>query len=196
MAEVLNRFRPKIDASDVMDRLGLERDGFFVVSAHREENVDSPLKLRSLTESLQRLAAEFGFPVIVSTHPRTRKRLGAQPDHALSPLVRFLPPFGFPDYVKLQLGAYCVISDGGTITEEAALLDIPAVTVRDAHERPEGMDAGVLVRSSFASTVCPMPCGSFARAWKAAGSAVKSRTTRAASTPRPRSCGSWHPTSM
>ena len=149
MAEVLNRFRPKIDASDVMDRLGLERDGFFVVSAHREENVDSPLKLRSLTESLQRLAAEFGFPVIVSTHPRTRKRLGAQPDHALSPLVRFLPPFGFPDYVKLQLGAYCVISDGGTITEEAALLDIPAVTVRDAHERPEGMDAGVLVRSSL-----------------------------------------------
>ncbi len=150
MAEVLARFRPKIDASDIMERLDLARDRFFVVSVHREENVDSPLKLRALIETLERLAAEFGFPVVVSTHPRTRKRLDAQDSHGLSPLVRFLPPFGFTDYVKLQLGAYCVVSDSGTITEEAALLDIPAITVRDAHERPEGMDAGVLVRSSFA----------------------------------------------
>ena len=151
MAEVLRRFRTKIDASDIMDRLGLERDAFFVVSAHREENVDSPAKLRLLTESLRRLAETYGVPIVVSTHPRTRKRLDAQHDDlAMSSLVRFLPPFGFTDYVKLQLGAYCVISDSGTITEEAALLDIPAVTVRDAHERPEGMDAGVLVRSSFA----------------------------------------------
>ncbi len=150
MAEVLNRFRAKIEASHIMERLGLERDRFFVVSVHREENVDAPLKLRLFTETLERLAAEFGLPIVVSTHPRTRRRLDSQDHHCMSPLVRFLPPFGFTDYVKLQLSAYCVVSDSGTITEEAALLDIPAITVRDAHERPEGMDAGVLVRSSFA----------------------------------------------
>ncbi len=150
LAEVLAHFRSKIDASDILTRLDLQQDRFFVVSAHREENVDAPHKLRALLTALNGLVSSFGFPIVISTHPRTRKRLAMQEQGEPSSLIRFLPPFGFTDFVKLQLGAYCVISDSGTITEEASLLDLPAVTVRDAHERPEGMDAGVLVRSSFA----------------------------------------------
>lgn len=147
MAEVLAHFRPKIEGSAILETLGLESGRFFLVSAHREENVDSPPRVRTLLDTLNRLAAEYGFPVIVSTHPRTRQRLAAQSTDELSPLVRFLAPFGFTDYVKLQLEAHCVLSDSGTITEEASLLDLPAVTMRDAHERPEGMDAGTLVMS-------------------------------------------------
>lgn len=145
MAEVLATFRPKIDSSGVLERLGLEADRFFIVSAHREENVDSPGRLRVLLKELRALHAAFGFPIVVSTHPRTRVRLESVSDVGLPDGVRFLPPFGFTDYVKLQLTAHCVLSDSGTITEEAALLDVPAVTFRDAHERPEGMDAGTLV---------------------------------------------------
>lgn len=151
MAEVLDHFRPKIDASEILRRLELEPGRFFIVSAHREENVDSPERLLTLLDTLNRLAAEHGFPVIVSTHPRTRQRLATHSRDQLSPLIRFLPPFGFTDYVKLQLEAYCVISDSGTIMEEASLLDFPAVTIRDAHERPEGMDAGTLVASRLES---------------------------------------------
>lgn len=145
MEEVLAAFRPKIEASDVLARLGLEPDRFFIVSAHREENVDSPARLRVFLEELGRLHAAFGLPIVVSTHPRTRARLEAVGDVSLPDSVRFLPPFGFIDYVKLQLSAHCVLSDSGTIAEEAALLDLPAVTFRDAHERPEGMDAGTLI---------------------------------------------------
>lgn len=149
MAEVLDRFRDKIAASDILQRLSLEPDRFFIVSAHREENVDSPERLAALLACLDRLATEFGWPVIVSTHPRTRKRLADANQEGLSPLIRFLPPFGFIDYIHLQMRAHCVLSDSGTITEEAALLDLPAVTLRDAHERPEGMDAGTLVMASL-----------------------------------------------
>ncbi len=151
MAEVLARHRERIEASPILDALGLRTGEFFLVSAHREENVDPPARLEALLASLNALAEAYGYPVIVSTHPRTRKRLAAETEIArsLSPLIRFLPPFGFTDYIRLQLAAYCVLSDSGTITEEASLLDIPAVTMRDAHERPEGVDAGTLIMASL-----------------------------------------------
>lgn len=149
MAEVLDRFRDKIAASGICAQLGVEPGKFFVVSAHREENVDSPARLAKLLACLDQLAREYGWPVITSTHPRTRKRLEDAALEGLSPLIRFLPPFGFTDYVHLQTAAHCVLSDSGTITEEAALLNLPAVTLRDAHERPEGMDAGTLIMASL-----------------------------------------------
>lgn len=154
MAEVLEHFMPKIESSAILKELDLQEGRYFVVSAHREENVDSEKRVRALLQSLNALAERYGFPVIVSTHPRTRQRLGTfqKGDQSeLSPLVRFLAPFGFTDYVRLQLGAFCVLSDSGTITEEASLLDLPAVTMREAHERPEGMDAGTLVMSGIAA---------------------------------------------
>jgi UDP-N-acetylglucosamine 2-epimerase (non-hydrolysing) len=145
MDEVLTHFRPQYEASDVLARLGLAEKRFFVVSSHREENVDSEQNLQDLIDSLNGLAETYGWPVIVSTHPRTRKRLESRGDTTLDPRVQFLPPFGFHDYIKLQLTAACVVSDSGTITEESSLLGFPAVTIRQAHERPEGMDEGTLV---------------------------------------------------
>lgn len=145
LTEVLAEFGPKIAASKILAELGLEKDRYFIVSAHREENVDSPARLRAFIEELRQLDEAFGFPIIVSVHPRTRARLDAVGDTNLPTSVRFLRPFGFTDYVRLQTCAYCVLSDSGTITEEASLLDLPAVTFRDAHERPEGMDAGTLI---------------------------------------------------
>ena len=148
MQEVLDHARPGIEASDVLARLGLEKDRYILVSAHREENVDRPDKLSGLLEALNALAAEHAMPVIVSTHPRTRQRLADLGDPAETPEIRFLPPFGFFDYVRLELDAFCVVSDSGTIAEEAALLHLPAVTIREAHERPEGQDAGAVVVAS------------------------------------------------
>lgn len=145
MREVLDYYMPKIKASDAITRLGLEEGKFFLVSAHREENVDSPEALRDLLETLDALVEKYDFSVIVSTHPRTRKRLEALDHRTPDPRIQFLKPFGFCDYNRLQLGAYCVLSDSGTITEEASLLKLPAVTLRNAHERPEGMDAGTLI---------------------------------------------------
>ena len=145
MQEVLDYYMPVIEASDVLRRMNLESGRFFIVSAHREENVDSPAILRDLLETLRALALEYGYPVIVSTHPRTRKHLEALGDSARHPLIQFMKPFGLFDYVKLQMEAYCVLSDSGTITEEASLLSLPAVTLRNAHERPEGMDEGTLI---------------------------------------------------
>jgi UDP-N-acetylglucosamine 2-epimerase (non-hydrolysing) len=145
MDEVLRYYMPKIMASDVLSRAGLEEGKFFVVSAHREENVDVPENLRDLLETLRGLADTYGHPVIVSTHPRTRERLNASGEYIDHPLIRFVKPFGFLDYVRLQMSAACVLSDSGTITEEASLLNLPAVTIRNAHERPEGMDEGTLV---------------------------------------------------
>ena len=145
MEEVLGFYRPQIEASQVLATEGLEEDKYFVVSTHREENVDTPQNLRDLLSSLRALADTYGFPIVVSTHPRTRKRLedlGESLDH---PLIRFVKPFGLLDYIKLQMGALCVLSDSGTITEEASLLNLPAVTIRNAHERPEGMDEGTLI---------------------------------------------------
>lgn len=150
MREVLDFYLPKIEASDALSRLGLERGRYFLVSAHREENVDVAENLRDLLATLNALAEAYGFPIIVSTHPRTRKRLDALEAGAMiNPLVQFAKPFGFCDYNKLQMEACCVISDSGTITEEASLLNLPAITIRNAHERPEGMDVGTLIMSGL-----------------------------------------------
>lgn len=149
MQEVLDRQRTKIAASTIVERLELEPMRYFVVSAHREENVDSPDSLGSFLACLELLAQTYQWPIIVSTHPRTRKRLNELATQGSSPLIKFLEPFGFTDYISLQMQAACVLSDSGTITEEASLLDLCAVTLREAHERPEGMDAGTLIMSGL-----------------------------------------------
>jgi UDP-N-acetylglucosamine 2-epimerase len=145
MREVLDYYMPRVLRSDVLQRLGLAERKYFLVSAHREENVDSPELLATLLESLNALVDTYDMPVIVSTHPRTRQRLESQETARLSRKISFMKPFGFHDYVHLQMHAFCVLSDSGTITEEASLLNLPAVTLREAHERPEGMDVGTLI---------------------------------------------------
>ncbi len=145
MKEVLAFYMPKILKSDVLKRLKLKDGAYFVVSTHREENVDSLENFRSLLDSLNALAKKYGMPVIVSTHPRTRKKLEELGVKGLDKRIAFLKPLGFYDYVKLQLNAFCVVSDSGTITEESTILNVPAVTIRQAHERPEGMDEGTLI---------------------------------------------------
>ena len=149
MQEVLGYYAPGISASDVLQRLELEAGKYFIVSAHREENVDTPASLTDLVETLNALADSYDYPVIVSTHPRTRKRLDALQAGEIDHRVRFVKPFGFCDFVKLQTNALCVLSDSGTISEEASLLDLPAVTIRNVHERPEGMDSGAFVMSGL-----------------------------------------------
>ena len=149
MEEVLDYYMPRIAKSDVLLREGLEDGRFFIVSTHREENVDTPDNLRDLLDTLRALADEYRLPIIVSTHPRTRKRLEALEESLEHPLIRFSKPFGLLDYIKLQMSAFCVLSDSGTITEEASLLNLPAITLRNAHERPEGMDEGVLIMSGL-----------------------------------------------
>ncbi|OBQ05011.1 MAG: UDP-N-acetylglucosamine 2-epimerase [Anabaena sp. LE011-02] len=151
MPEVLDYYLPKIRQSDILTRLGLEPRKYFVISAHREENVDSPQVLTDFLDTLNALVKEYELSVIVSTHPRTRKRLENIEPIALSEKIVFSNPFGFLDYIQLQMQAFCVLSDSGTITEEASLLNLPAITIRNAHERPEGMDAGVLVMSGLKS---------------------------------------------
>lgn len=149
MEEVLSHYMPRIIQSDVLARERLTEKEFFIVSAHREENVDSPENLLDLLSSLKALADVYGYPVIVSTHPRTRKRLEALGHNLEHPLIRFVKPYGLLDYIKLQMSSFCVLSDSGTITEEASLLNLPAVTLRNAHERPEGMDEGTLIMSGL-----------------------------------------------
>ncbi len=145
MREVLDHYRGQIDASDILNRLGLRKDRYFIVSMHREENVDSKPRLSALVETLNQLAQQNDMPVIVSTHPRTKKRLDALTDVVLDPRVQYLKPFGFHDYNHLQMHARCAISDSGTIAEESSLLDFPAITPRDAIERPEAMDTGNII---------------------------------------------------
>ncbi len=149
MREVLDHYMPKIQKSDVLQRMDLETNKFFIVSAHREENVDTPQNLLDMVETLNALVETYNCPVIVSTHPRTRKRLDELKLGQLNPRIQFLKPFGFCDYIKLQMEALCVVSDSGTITEEASLLNLPAITIRNAHERPEGMDVGTLIMSGL-----------------------------------------------
>lgn len=149
MREVLDYYMPKIQASDIHQRLQLERGHYFIVSAHREENVDSEENLRDLLDTLNALAESYDLPVIVSTHPRTRKRLDALSGVELDARIQFMKPFGFCDYIRLQIESLCVISDSGTITEEASLLNLPAITIRNAHERPEGMDVGTLIMAGL-----------------------------------------------
>lgn len=149
MREVLETYREQILASDVLDRLGLRENGYFVVSAHREENVDSPDRLRMLLQCLTAVHLEFGLPVFVSTHPRTRKRLEALPEGQQVEGVTFGDPLGFHDYNKLQLSAACCLSDSGTIAEESTLLGFPAVTLRDSIERPEALDTGGIIMTGL-----------------------------------------------
>lgn len=144
MREVLEANADAIAASDVVQRQGLAEGGYFLVSLHREENVDDPRRLTSALDALGRLADEYDVPVLVSTHPRTRQRLESQPD-GLKAKLRFHPPFGFNDYVKLQQSAKLVLSDSGTISEESSILGFRAVTLRDAIERPEALDAGAII---------------------------------------------------
>jgi UDP-N-acetylglucosamine 2-epimerase (non-hydrolysing) len=149
MREVLDHYMRKIQASDMLQRMQLEQGKYFIVSAHREENVDSEENLRDLLNTLNALAETYDVPVIVSTHPRTRKRLDALSGVDPDARIQFMKPFGFCDYIRLQMESMCVISDSGTITEEASLLNLPAITIRNAHERPEGMDAGTLIMAGL-----------------------------------------------
>jgi UDP-N-acetylglucosamine 2-epimerase (non-hydrolysing) len=144
MFEVLNHYREGIEQSDVLSRLELEVGRFFVVSAHREENVDSDKNFLKLVGILNQVAEIYGYPVIVSTHPRTQKRVDAM-DVQFHPLVRLLKPLGFKDYNKLQLTAKAVLSDSGTINEESSILNFPALNLREAHERPEGMEEAAVM---------------------------------------------------
>lgn len=149
MREVLDYYMPKIIQSDILKRLELESGRFFIVSAHREENVDTEENLRDLLDTLNALAEKYQIPVIVSTHPRTQKRMDSLEVKHLNLLIKFLKPFGFFDYIKLQMQALCVVSDSGTISEEGSLLNLPAITIRNAHERPEAMDAGTFIMSGL-----------------------------------------------
>lgn len=151
MREVLEHYRPQIEASDILERLGLKARGYFIVSLHREENVDNSQRLSSLVSALNTLAERHDMPIIVSTHPRTRKRLDALGAEAIDPRIQYMKPFGFHDYNRLQMQAFCAISDSGTIAEEASILGFPAITPRDAIERPEGLDTGCLIMTGLDS---------------------------------------------
>lgn len=145
MYEVLNMFMAEITASDILAKLKLEQQKYFIVSCHREENVDYPDNLRKILTFLNTLAADYDLPVVVSTHPRTRKRIEALGEVAIDSRIQFLKPFGFFDYNALQMNAKCAISDSGTISEESSILNFPAITIRQALERPEAMDAGTII---------------------------------------------------
>jgi UDP-N-acetylglucosamine 2-epimerase (non-hydrolysing) len=149
MKEVLDYYLPKIEKSQILNELKLERKNYFVVSTHREENVDNKDFLIRILTVLNRLADGWNCPVIVSTHPRTRHQLQKIPDFKIDPRVRFLKPFGFTDYVNLQLNATCTVSDSGTISEESAILSFPAISLRQSMERPEAQDAGTIILTGF-----------------------------------------------
>lgn len=149
MREVLDAYRPDIDASTVLNERGLTEHEYFLVSAHREENVDSPERLKMLLDCLTAVQGHFALPVFVSTHPRTRKRLKALPGWVEPDGITFSEPLGFHDYNKLQLSAACSLSDSGTIAEESSLLGFPAVTMRDSIERPEALDTGSILMTGL-----------------------------------------------
>lgn len=149
MREVLEHYRKQIDASDILTQLELKPKEYFIVSLHREENVDSQSRLTALVQALNALAERYGFPIIVSTHPRTRKRLDALDTIQFDDRVQYMKPFGFHDYNNLQQNAFCAVSDSGTIAEEASILGFPAITPRDAIERPEGLDVGCIMATGL-----------------------------------------------
>ena len=145
MREVLEYYKTKIQKADILAQLELQKGQYIVLSAHREENIDSDENFRDLIETLNVISDKFKKQIIFSTHPRTRKKLENSGNIRLNSTIRFIKPLGFLDYVKLQKNAFCVVSDSGTITEESSILDFPAVTIRQAHERPEGMDEGTVI---------------------------------------------------
>jgi len=149
MTEVLNANMAKIKASDILNKEGLQQKKYIVMSIHREENVDSPSNFSDLLASIDALTSKYGMPIIISTHPRTRKKLDEMGYQSENPLIRFSKPYGFHDYNNLQMNAFCVISDSGTIAEEGSILNLPAVTIRQAHERPEGMDETTVIMSGL-----------------------------------------------
>jgi len=148
MFEVLHYYLPLIESSSIISRLGLESEKYFLVSTHREENIDSNDNLKKFMLTLNNLSEEYGFPLIVSTHPRTRKRFD-ELKIELHPLVRLIKPLGFLDYVHLEMHAKVVLSDSGTITEESSILNFPALNIREVHERPEGMEEGAVMLVGF-----------------------------------------------
>ena len=149
MREILSHYLPAIEGSKVLETLKLQKGGYFLVSAHRQENVDNPARLADLLETLKAIHSEWNVPVLVSTHPRTRKQLENLPGYSEIPGVIFHEPFGFLDYNKLQLNALAVVSDSGTISEEATILGFPAVTIRDSMERPEALEVGGIVMTGL-----------------------------------------------
>ena len=150
MKEILNFYKSEISESQVLKKLEFKKDNYFIVSIHREENVDYKSNLENLLHSLNAVAEKYKLPVIVSTHPRTKNRIEQlDGDIKVNPLINFMKPMGFFDYIKLQQEAKCVISDSGTITEESSILGFPAIMIRKAHERPEGMDEGTLIMSGL-----------------------------------------------
>ena len=150
MKEILDFYSKEIDASKIKDELGLKENKYFLVSAHREENVDYQNNLKSLLISLNSIAEKYKLPIIVSTHPRTKNRIEKMKDKVKSnKLIKFIKPLGFFDYINLQQFSKCVISDSGTITEESSILEFPAIMIRQSHERPEGMDKGTLIMSGL-----------------------------------------------
>jgi len=149
MKEVFEFYMDDINKSDVLLRLNLIKKEYLVVSLHREENVDSERNFNDFLISLNKIVEKYNKRVIISTHPRTMKKLRDIDKSTIDSKIEFLKPFGFMDYIKLQMNAFCVISDSGTITEESSILDFPAITIRQAHERPEGMDEGILIMSGL-----------------------------------------------
>jgi UDP-N-acetylglucosamine 2-epimerase (non-hydrolysing) len=149
MFEVLQENMRKIEKSAIIADLKLEKGKFFIISTHREENVDNYNNLNSIIDILNGIAVTYGYPVIVSTHPRTRNRLNELKQKKLDKRIQFLKPFGFTDYVNLQINAACTISDSGTISEESAILKFPAISIRNSMERPEAQDAGTIILSGF-----------------------------------------------
>lgn len=149
MKEILDYHSNDIENSKILEELKLTEKEFFIVSCHREENVDSEINFNNFLDSLNTIAKKYNYPVIVSTHPRTRIKLENLKRKNLDSKIQFLKPMGFFDYNKLQKTAFCVISDSGTITEESSILNVPAITIRQAHERPEGMDEGVLIMTGL-----------------------------------------------
>jgi len=149
MFEVLQHYLPKIKQSNILENLNLKPQKYFLISVHREENVDYPENLQKISIVLNTLAEQYHYPVIVSTHPRTRKRLENSEGLKFNSLIQFLKPFSFTDYNFLQMHSSCVISDSGTISEESAILKFPAITIRNSMERPEAIDAGTIILSGF-----------------------------------------------
>jgi len=152
MLEVMNNYKKEISKSTVLKKLKVKSKKYFVVSIHREENLDNIKNFNNFLESLNQIADKYKHPIIVSTHPRTQKKIDSSKKIKFHPLVKLIKPLGFFDYIFLQENSFCTISDSGTLTEESSLLGFPAITIRETHERPEGMDEGILIMTGLIST--------------------------------------------